>query len=57
MSNADMLVEMIRLGEQFGNVECAMMYPNDFLTVEGETKDGRKFTLSLTMKEVQKNGN
>lgn len=52
MSNADMLVEMIRLGEQFGSVECAMMYPNDFLTVEGETKDERKFTLSLTMKEV-----
>ena len=57
MSNADMFVEMIRLAEQIGNVESAMMYPNDYITVDGKTNGGKKFNLSLGMREDEKDGN
>lgn len=55
MSNADMFVEMIRLAEQIGNVENANMYPNDYMSIDGETKGGKKFNLSLSLREVIKN--
>ena len=51
MSNADMFVEMIRLAEQMGNVESAMMYPNNYMSIEGVTKGGIKFNLSLSLRE------
>lgn len=54
MSNADMMVEMIRLAEQFGKVRESHMYHNDYLTVDGVTKDGKKFDLSLMIKEEKK---
>jgi hypothetical protein len=50
MSNADMFVEMIRLAEQIGTVEDAHMYPNNYLSIAGETKDGKKFNLSLSLR-------
>ena len=54
MSNADMLVEMIRLAEQFGKVEQAHQYPDGYSHVNGKTKDGKQFTLSLSFKEEEK---
>ena len=54
MSNADMLVEMIRLAEQFGKVTDAHLYHNDFINIEGKTKDGKDFNLSLSIKEEEK---
>lgn len=57
MSNADMFVEMIRLAEQFGNVKDAHMYPNDYISIAGETKGGKKFSLSLSLMEDEKYGN
>lgn len=57
MSNADMLVEMIRLSEQFGWVTEGHLYRSGYCHVEGETKDGKEFSLSLNMKEEKKDGN
>ena len=54
MSNADIFVEMIRLAEQIGSVESANMYGNGYLSVDGKTKDGKKVSLSLIMKEEEK---
>ena len=55
MSNADIFVEMIRLAEQIGNVEAANMYRNDYMTIDGETKDGKKFNLNLSLREENTN--
>ena len=54
MTNADIFVEVIRLGEQIGMVSDSHMYAGDYFTVEGKTRDGKKFTLSLTMREENK---
>ena len=54
MSNADMLVEMIRLADQFGGIENAHLYDNGFINIEGMTKGGMKFSLSLSVKEEEK---
>ena len=54
MSNADMFIEMIRLAEQFGNVVTAHMFSADYLSIDGETKDGKGFNLSLCLKEEKK---
>ena len=57
MSNANIFVEMIRLAEKIGDVAVANMYDAEFLTVEGKTKDRKKFSLSLHIKEEEKDGN
>ena len=57
MSNADIMVEMIRLAEQIGNVEDAHLYNGNFFTIDGKTKDGKKFGMSLSIKEEDENGN
>lgn len=54
MSNADMFVEMIRLAEQFGKVVDAHIFSADYLSVNGETRDGKEFNLSLSLKEEKK---
>ena len=54
MSNADIMVEMIRLAEQIGNVKDAHMYHKDFISIEGETKAGNVFSLSLNVREEKK---
>ena len=54
MSNADMLVEMIRLAEQFGNVEQIHQYADGYSHIDGKTKAGKQFTLSLSVKEEEK---
>ena len=54
MSNADMLIEMIRLAEQFGKVEQVHLFTDDFCNVDGKTKDGKYFKLSLSVREENK---
>ena len=56
MSNADILVEMIRLGEQFGKLTEVRMYKSGYCHIDGETKGGKEFSLILNMKEEAKNG-
>ena len=54
MSNADMFVEMIRLAEQFGKIEDAHMYHNNYLSIDGKTKDGKDFNLNMSVREEKK---
>lgn len=57
MSNADIMVEVIRLAEQIGNVEDAHLYPNDYISVDGKTRDGKVFYINVSLREGEKNGN
>ena len=54
MSNADMFVEMIRLAEQYGDVVTGHMYENDYITIDGITKDGKSFNINLMVREEKK---
>lgn len=54
---SEVLCRLIGLGNDIGTVTSAMMYDNGFITVDGETKDGKKFNLSLTVREEEKDGN
>ena len=54
MSNADILIEMVRLGEQIGEVEDAHMYPNDYISIYCKTKDGKTCNLTMTMPKEEK---
>lgn len=54
MRNADMMVEMIRLCDQYGEVLESHLYDNDYLTVKGKTKDGKEFSLSLIVNKEEK---
>ena len=38
-----------------GNVTSANFYESGFMTVNGRTYDGKSFTLSLVIKEEEKN--
>lgn len=54
MRNADMMVEMIRLCDQYGEVLQSHLYDNDYLTVKGKTMDGKEFSLSLIVNKEEK---
>ncbi len=49
--------KLTRVAEEVGTVNSAMMYESGFITVDGKTKDGKKFSLTLSIKEEEKNGN
>ena len=55
MRDSDIFVEMIRLGDQIGEVDNCAMYDNGFFSVYGKTKDGKKFCFSLSVKEENEN--
>ena len=42
---------LIHLAAGVGNVTSAMMYDNGFMTVEGKTADGKKYSVTLNIKE------
>ena len=52
---SDILCRLIGLGNKVGTVITAMMYDNGFMTVEGTTKDGKQFSITLRVKEEDKN--
>lgn len=54
---SEVLCRLIGLGNDIGTVTSAMMYVDGFITVDGETKDGKKFKLSLSVKEEEEDGN
>lgn len=46
------------LAERIGTVAEAHMYCSEFITVVGQTNDGKKFTITMNMKgEEQTDGN
>lgn len=47
---------LIHLGTGVGTVTQAMMYLNGFMSVEGKTKDGNKYSVTLCIEEEKKDG-
>ncbi len=55
MSN--ILHQLIFIGEAVGTVDCVHYYSKDFITLEGTTEDGKKYSITLNIKEEKENGN
>lgn len=50
--------KLIKIGITFGTVTSAHLYDNDYINIEGMTRGGKKFSLSLCiMEEEKKDGN
>lgn len=45
---------LIEAGAQIGSVTTACYYSKNFIVVEGITNGGKKFSISLTVKEEKK---
>ncbi len=45
---------LIKIAELIGTVARANMHSGDFMMVEGVTRDGREFYVSLNVKEGEK---
>ena len=54
---SDILCRLIGLGNEVGTVVTALMYDSGFMTVEGTTNDGKKFSITLSIKEEETDGN
>ena len=48
------LHQLIDIGITMGTVDCVHMYDTDFLAVEGRTDGGKKFSITLHIKEEEK---
>ena len=46
---------LLHLAGGVGKVSNAMMYENGFMTVEGKTAEGKKYSLTLSIKEENEN--
>lgn len=55
MSN--ILHHLIDIGEAVGTLDGVHYYSKNFMTIEGTTNDGKKFSITLSIKEEQKDGN
>lgn len=42
---------LLRVANVNGNITAAHLYGSDFITIEGECEDGKKFTLSFRKEE------
>lgn len=42
---------LLHLAGGVGTVTSAMMYENGFMTVDGQTAEGKKYSVTLNMKE------
>lgn len=51
------LQKLIELGSTVGKVTEVHMYDEKFLTVEGKSFEGARFTLTMRIKEEEKDGN
>lgn len=44
---------LLHLAGGVGKVSSAMMYDHGFMTVEGQTAEGKKFSVTLNIKEAE----
>ena len=51
------LQKLIEIGTTVGNITDVHLYNNDFINIEGMTADGKKFSLSLHIREEKNDGN
>jgi hypothetical protein len=49
--------KLCALGDNIGTVTEAMMYRTGYMTIYGKLTDGTDFTLTLTIKEEETDGN
>lgn len=47
--------KLIEIGIALGTITGAHMYDNDFITIEGVAHEGKKFSLTLHIKEENEN--
>ena len=46
--------QLIFVAENVGTVKAANMYNDEFMTIEGVTQEGKKFSITLSIKEEKK---
>lgn len=46
--------KLMDIGITLGNVTSAHLYDNDFITIEGVAREGKKFSITLHIKEEEK---
>lgn len=49
--------KLLDIGAEMGAITAAHMYNNDFITIEGVTAEGKKFSLTLHIEEEKNDGN
>ena len=47
--------KLFDIGVKLGNITDAHMYDGEFINIEGMTYEGKKFTISLHIKEEKEN--
>lgn len=52
---SDILVKLIGLGNEIGTVTSANMYDHGFMSVDGVTVNGRKFSITLSVSKEECN--
>lgn len=50
---SEVLCRLVSIGNEIGTVTSAMMYDNGFITVDGDTFDGKKFSITMSVKEEE----
>ena len=48
--------KLCALGGEVGTVTSAMMYDSGFMTITGETKEGKHFTITINVEEEKNDG-
>lgn len=48
------LKELLAFADRLGEVGQMLAYDNGFITVEGQTRSGKKFEITLRIKEEEK---
>ena len=54
---SETLQKLIEIGTTVGNITDVHLYNNDFITIEGVTAEGKKFSLNLHIMEEKNDGN
>lgn len=45
--------ELVEIGRSIGDVTSAHLYDNDFISIDGKTKEGKKFSFTLHITEEE----
>lgn len=51
----DIFSNLIYVGKTAGTVTSAIMYESGFMTVDGKTKEGKNFHITMSIKEEEEN--
>lgn len=54
MSNLGTFVDLCAVCAQVGTVTSAMLYDSGFVAIDGITKEGKKFSITMSIKEEDK---